>query len=100
MATSAEFWASSKIIGRECSKVNKAFLVCIKDKDGNATECEEETNLANSCAAHITERMNKNTKVEFTEFQKCLNESDFRFDDCRKQEKLFLDLWKEKRTLN
>jgi hypothetical protein len=53
MATSAEFWASSKIIGRECSKVNKAFLVCIKDKDGNATECEEETNLANSCAAHM-----------------------------------------------
>lgn len=53
LITSLQLWAASKVIGRECSTINKEFWICKKNKGENPIACEEQGKLATSCAAHV-----------------------------------------------
>ena len=48
--TSIELWAASKIIGRECSTINKDFFLCKKNKGDDPLACEPQSVLASLCA--------------------------------------------------
>ena len=47
--TSTELFAASKIIGRECSSINKAFWECKRDLGNDPKACEEHTKLVMAC---------------------------------------------------
>ncbi len=88
--TSIELWTSSKIIGRECAKVNKEFFVC-KKNSANPADCESASTLASLCAIKVVDSIKADFPTEFNAFAKCLNYNDFRYNDCRKEERSLLD---------
>jgi hypothetical protein len=47
--TSLELWTASKIIGRECATVNKAFFICKRDKGDKPSECANEALMVTDC---------------------------------------------------
>jgi len=51
--TSIELWASSKIIGRECARVNKDFYVCKKNNGPEPQQCEALGNSVTNCATKM-----------------------------------------------
>lgn len=46
---SLDLWAAAKIIGRECSTVNKDYLICKKEKGENPTVCASQGDLVATC---------------------------------------------------
>ena len=88
--TSIELWASSKIIGRECATVNKDYFVCKKGSQ-NPADCETQSTLASLCAIKVVDSVKVQFPTEFQAFAKCLNYNDFRYNDCRKEERALLD---------
>ena len=51
--TSMELWASSKIIGRECARVNKDFYMCKKNNGPEPQKCEVQGNSVTNCATKM-----------------------------------------------
>jgi hypothetical protein len=77
--TSFELWAASKIIGRECSTINKDFFLCKKANGLNPNVCEKESKLVTSCTSKIIRSVKEKFPTEFTAFQKCLDYNDYRY---------------------
>jgi hypothetical protein len=88
--SSLELWAASKIIGRECAKVNKEFFQCKKGSEKPA-DCEANSVLVSLCATKVVDSVKADFPQEFSAFSKCLNFNDFRYNDCRDTEKALLD---------
>ena len=51
--TSLELWGASKIIGRECSTINKDYFVCKQEKGGNPELCFANAIQAINCAQNV-----------------------------------------------
>ena len=51
--TSIELWAASKIVGRECARVNKDFYVCKKNNGPEPQRCEAQGNSVTNCATKM-----------------------------------------------
>lgn len=94
--TSIELWAAAKVVGRECAAINKAFFVCKKEKGANPDACEAQATLSSICANRVVDISTELFPTEFKNFQSCLDKNDFRYNDCRKTEKAFLDGWNKK----
>lgn len=50
---SVELWASSKIVGRECSTVNKDYLVCKKFEGPNPGPCLGKAKKTMNCTSDM-----------------------------------------------
>lgn len=51
---SLDLWASAKFIGRQCSTVNKNYLLCRENFiNDNPTVCTQEGDLVHACAANV-----------------------------------------------
>ena len=48
---SLDLWTSSKVIGRECSTINKDYLLCKKKEGDNPALCLEQAKLVMSCGS-------------------------------------------------
>jgi hypothetical protein len=98
---SMELWAASKIIGRECSTVNKEFFVCKKNSSDphNPSDCEAQSALASLCAVKVIDELKKDYNTEFAAFQSCLDNNDYRYADCRKTERALLHCWNKRNGL-
>jgi len=99
MASAAELWAASKIIGRECATVNKEFFLCKKRAGDEPAACESQSVLSSLCANKTIELLKKDFGAEFAPFASCLDKNDFRFGDCRKTQAALLDAWNTKHSL-
>ncbi len=94
--TSVELWAAAKVIGRECSAINKEFFICKKEKGANPDACAAQAALSSTCANKVVNILREEFPVEFKNFQTCLDKNDFRYNDCRNTEKAFLERWNAK----
>jgi len=96
--TSLQLWASSKIIGRQCSTENKDYFLCKKD-NWDPRGCIDKADKATACTESIVNTLNASFPNEFAAFQKCLDYNDYRISDCKKTERALLDCWNTKMGL-
>lgn len=99
---SLDLWTSAKVIGRECSTVNKEYLLCKKAVGGanvytDPSVCVDEAKLATSCATNIVSELKTKFAVEFDSFQKCLDYNDYTYEHCRVTEKALHDCWNKEK---
>jgi len=87
--SSLDLWASSKFIGRECATQNKAYLFC-KKEDENPATCKALGDEVKTCTTAVVNMITAVHPAEFDSFKKCLDKNDYRFSDCREQEKNLL----------
>jgi len=53
LVSSLELWTSAKFIGRECSTVNKEYLICKKTEGANPKLCSQQADLVTTCADNV-----------------------------------------------
>eukprot|EP01038_Epipyxis_sp_PR26KG_P005114 gene5114-7125_t len=99
--SSIDLWASSKIIGRECAEKNMDYLLCtkanvIKTRLNPPFECSTQGLAVFKCTVKVVEELQTKFPTEFKSFAKCLDYSDYRHDECRKEEKALHDCWNNK----
>ena len=94
--SSIELWTVAKVIGRECSSVNKAFYTCKKSHGEDPNACEAQSALSSLCAIKVVNESKDKFPQEFKKFAECLDYNDFRYNDCRESEKAFLSCWNNK----
>eukprot|EP01036_Dinobryon_divergens_P028505 gene28506-37458_t len=90
---SLDLWTSAKVIGRECASVNKDFLLCKKELGDDPFKCMAKGDLVTSCNTAIVNQLKSKYTVEFDSFKKCLDYNDYRYANCRVQEKALYDCW-------
>ena len=96
--TSLQLWASSKIIGRQCSTENKEYFVCKRD-NWDPRSCIDKADKASACTETVVSTLNASFPTEFAAFQKCLDYNDYRISECKKTERVLLDCWNSKMGL-
>lgn len=99
---SLDLWTSSKVIGRECSTVNKDYLLCKKNAGGSNINtdpevCVDQSKLVSSCATNIVSELKTKFPVEFDSFKKCLDYNDYTYENCRVAEKALHECWNKEK---
>eukprot|EP01040_Poterioochromonas_malhamensis_P007546 gene7548-8147_t len=96
--TSVELWAAAHFIGRECATQNKEFVLCKKEDAENPNACLKQGEIAKNCANNVTANLKKQFPKEFASFAKCLDVNDYRFEDCRIQERALVQSFNNANT--
>lgn len=92
---SMELWAASKIIGRECASESRAYIECRVANGTNPVLCATPGDGIINCTMNVLKTVKTKFPEKFESFQKCLDQNDYRFEECRPTEKAFLDSWNQ-----
>mmetsp|Transcript_92530 Transcript_92530/g.181298 ORF Transcript_92530/g.181298 Transcript_92530/m.181298 type:complete len:106 (+) Transcript_92530:87-404(+) len=90
---SLDIWAVNKIIARECASINKDYLVCKKYEGARINACQKPGELVAACTAEVVQKVSTKYPTELSALVKCLDFNDYRFADCRSEEKALLSCW-------
>lgn len=85
---SSALWGAAKLIGRECSTVNKNFYKC-KKSDRDPAACLEHGAAATECGLNVLRTLNASCAAPFAAYRKCLDSSVYnlnQFETCRTQQ--------------
>eukprot|EP01033_Poteriospumella_lacustris_P007659 gene7659-gene8396 len=91
--SSVDLWTAAKFIGRECATVNKEFILCKHEANGDPRPCLEKGALVTSCTSNVITNLKTTYPTEFAALAKCLDYNDFRYVDCQKESQALRDCW-------
>jgi len=85
-ATSAPLKSAAFFIGAHCQDYNDDFMLC-KGENRDAAHCLKEGRRVTRCAIDLLERLRQNCAGEFKAHWECLDNRNYEYYRCRKQER-------------
>ena len=85
LVTSDVLWAVSKLLLKECSAPNQAYIRC-KQADNNPAACLEQGRATTACTLSVVRRCQENCAETFEAYRGCVKTNYEDFNKCRKQQ--------------